>query len=70
MKKYKIYFDRDGIEPAEIVITGEGNNCRVGAVRVQHETIFFNCQGTLENILKKISDKLGKYGIKKIEPII
>jgi len=42
MKKYKIYFERSGIDPVEFTITGEGNNCQVGSFKVKNETIFFN----------------------------
>lgn len=70
MKKYKIYFERGDIEPIEIIITGDGDNCRVGNVKVKNENFSFNFQNTEENLIKAIRIRLAKYGVEKIEQII
>ncbi|MDD4353487.1 MAG: hypothetical protein PHN56_03450 [Candidatus Nanoarchaeia archaeon] len=67
--KYKIYFERDNIKPTEVTITGEGDNCRVGSVKVNNETFLFNFQNTEENLLNTVKIKLNKFEIRKIEKI-
>ncbi len=67
--KYKIYFEREGVDPIEIIITGEGSNCRVGNVKVKNENFSFNFQETEENLLNAVKNKLSKFVVKSIEKI-
>ena len=66
---YKIYFEREGVGPIEIIITGEGSVCRVGNVKVGNENFSFNFQETEENLLNAVKNKLSKFVVKSIEKI-
>lgn len=69
MKKYKIHFEQEGIDPVEIVISGEGSNCRVGNVKVKNENFLFNFHETEENLINAVKAKLSKFIVKSIEKI-
>lgn len=69
MKKYKIYFERGDIEPIEIMVTGDGDNCRVGNVKVKNENFLFNFHETEENLINAVKAKLSKFVVKSIEKI-
>ena len=70
MKKYIIHFEQEGTDSVEIIISGEGSNCRVGNVKVKNENFSFNFQNTEENLIKAIRIRLAKYGVEKIEQMI
>lgn len=68
MKKYIIKFKDQKIDPIKFIITEDNNNCRVfNYVTVKEENYILNANGTYEQIINWVKEKLWKFPIEEIK---